>query len=59
MTEDEKFWDELDAELDAYDLAEWRYIDSLTDDEYYLQYVLPYQRSEEDEVIHEPSINLI
>lgn len=58
MTEDEKFWYALEAELWADALAEWKYIKSLTD-EFYLRYIQPDQRSEEAEVIHEPSINLI
>ena len=58
LRDDEKFWDELDAELEVEAQAERKYIESLTDEEYYRQYVLPYQCVEED-TIYEQSIEVI
>lgn len=57
--EDERFWADLDAELEAEELREIDYINSLSPDEYYRQYVLPNLLPEEDEVLGEPSIEVI
>lgn len=59
LLEDERFWAELDADLEAEELREIDYINSLTDEEYYRQYILPYQLYEQDEVLGEPSIEVI
>lgn len=59
LLEDEKFWADLDAELEAEELREIDYINSLTVEEYYRQYILPNQLCEEDEVLGEPSIEVI
>lgn len=59
ILEDERFWAKLDAELEAEELREINYINSLSADEYYRQYVLPDLLREEDEVLREPSIEVI
>lgn len=59
LLEDERFWADLDAELEAEQLREFDYINSLSDEEYYRQYILPFQQPEQDEVLGEPSIEVI
>lgn len=59
LLEDERFWADLDAELETDRLREFDYINTLTEEEYYKQYVLPNLLPEEDEVLGEPSIEVI
>lgn len=59
LLEDEKFWADLDAEQELAELAEQDYVNSLSDEEYYMQYVLPTLLPEENEMLQEPSINVI
>ncbi|AEC53188.1 hypothetical protein SCRM01_242 [Synechococcus phage S-CRM01] len=59
MTEDEQFWFDLDAELEAYDRQTQDYVNSLSEEEFYRQFVLPYQQEEGEELLYEPSIAVI
>lgn len=59
ILEDEKFWAEMDAEFEAEQLWERNYINSLSEEEYYRQYVLPNVPPVQDEDLREPSIEVI
>ena len=56
---DEEFWDMVDRELAEEADKEYRRVIEMTDEEYYKEYVLRYQTPEEDEMIHERSIEVI
>ena len=59
---DEQFWIEMAAELQAEQEKYDAYVATLTEEEYYMQFVLPYQdevKDEDEELTYETSIGVI